>query len=126
LCLPREKRARALSRQPTIPECANVSGQRGTTISVESAVFATARSPNYPVKSGAEELCAAILAQNKCEGRFAIDWAKAGRALRLTPGELLELVNQVLACELVRVSSNRIELTAAGIFVAKACLNLSR
>jgi len=63
-----------------------------------------------------------ILAQNKCEGRFAIDRAKAGRALRLTPGELLELVNQVLACEWVRVSSNRIELTAAGINVAKACL----
>ena len=75
----------------------------------------------------AEKVCAMILAAGKTDGRFSMAVTALRRAAAGELGDVSEAVAGAVRNKWMRrAGGNRVELTAAGIYVAKNALDLPR
>jgi hypothetical protein len=75
----------------------------------------------------AEKVCAMILAAGKTDGRFSMAVTTLRRAAAGDLGDVSEAVAGAVRNKWMRrAGANRVELTAAGIYVAKNALDLPR
>ncbi len=74
----------------------------------------------------ATNLCAMLLSRGKHGGQFGMTLDALRVAMALTEPQLKEAAAWAAECDWIRWIANRIELRAAGIYVAKEALELPR
>jgi hypothetical protein len=74
----------------------------------------------------AAKLCAAVFLKGKVLGRFAMLLDELPEATGLPRAEVQAVINLAIERDWLRLGHNNIELQAAGIYVAKETLDLSR
>jgi hypothetical protein len=82
--------------------------------------------PEKDVATLAVNVCAAVLSGGKHKGRFAMSINELRRAMDLSERQVEVATMWAAEREWVRRRANQVELKAAGIYVAKATLQLPR
>lgn len=77
-----------------------------------------------PPPNVAESICAAAYAEGKTDGVFAVVLEGLAGRLQLSEKCLTEALAAGIGCGWLRQGNRRVELTAAGIYVAKLALKL--
>lgn len=81
---------------------------------------------NLRLETAAAQLCARVLANGKSKGRFSMSMSSLRKASGLSRAELQSVFAFALRNKWLRLRTQGVELTAAGIFVAKDVLHLPR
>jgi hypothetical protein len=74
----------------------------------------------------AAKLCALVFSNGRVLGRFAMPVANAMTRASLLPSQFDEVIDWAVVSGWIRRRASHIELTAAGIYVAKAQLDVPR
>ena len=82
--------------------------------------------PEKDAATLAANVCAAVLSAGKHDGRFAMSIDQLRRAMDLSERQAEVATTWATEREWVRRRANQVELRAAGIYVAKATLQLPR